>query len=403
LSAADTILALAGIPLLTALAYLSLLTVASFRPRSAPRGGPRLRFDLVVPAHDEEQGIARTVASLLAIDYPRDRVRVLVVADNCTDATAERAAAAGATVLVRNDPERRGKGYALEHAFAYCLADPKTEAVAVVDADTIATPNLLDAFSARIGAGAQVVQANYAILDSQASWRARLMRIAFATFILLRSLGRERLGLSAGLRGNGMCFTRSALRDVPHDAFSNVEDIEYAIRLGMSGIRVHFASEAQVYSAAPGFESAARTQRSRWEGGRRAMARLHGRALLVRAFRRRNPVLLDLAMDLLVPPLSVLASLSVGGSIAAVALSAASGRLTASGIIWLGCLAMLFAHVFRGMALSGSGARGLLDLAYAPLYIAWKAAVRLYGHAPVDLWVRTARDKQVASEREKTL
>jgi cellulose synthase/poly-beta-1,6-N-acetylglucosamine synthase-like glycosyltransferase len=330
-------------------------------------------------------------------------MRVIVVADNCTDATAERAAAAGATVLVRHDPERRGKGYALEHAFRYCLADPKTEAVVVVDADTIVTPNLLDAFSARTGAGAEVVQANYAILDGQASWRARLMRIGFATFILLRSLGRERLGLSAGLRGNGMCFTRNALREVPYDAFSNVEDIEYAIRLGMRGIRVHFASEAQVFSAAPSLESASRTQRSRWEGGRRAMARLHGRSLLVGALKGRNAVLLDLALDLLVPPMSVLASLSLGGSVAAVAICAASGRFTASAIVWLGCLAMLFAHVGRGVVLSGSGPRALLDLAYAPLYIAWKAAIRLRGHAPVDLWVRTARDEQVSSEREKTL
>jgi hypothetical protein len=190
---------------------------------------------------------------------------------------------------------------------------------------------------------------------------------------------------------------------VPYDAFSNVEDIEYAIRLGMRGIRVHFASEAQVFSAAPSLESASRTQRSRWEGGRRAMARLHGRSLLVGALKGRNAVLLDLALDLLVPPMSVLASLSLGGAVAAVAICAASGRFTASAIVWLGCLAMLFAHVGRGVVLSGSGPRALLDLAYAPLYIAWKAAIRLRGHAPVDLWVRTARDEQVSSEREKTL
>ena len=70
-------------------------------------------FDVIVPAHDEEQNIAATVVSLLAVDYPRNRFRVVVVADNCTDKTAERAREAGADVIERVDATKRGKGYAL--------------------------------------------------------------------------------------------------------------------------------------------------------------------------------------------------------------------------------------------------------------------------------------------------
>ena len=103
-------LAAAAIPALLCGLYLLVLTLASARRAPAPPRPPRLRFDVVVPAHDEERGVSATVRSLLAVEYPPELRRVVVVADNCTDRTAARAAEAGAIVLVRNDPGRRGKG-----------------------------------------------------------------------------------------------------------------------------------------------------------------------------------------------------------------------------------------------------------------------------------------------------
>src|SRR5688572_20949300 len=110
----DLVLTLIALPGLLAALYLGVLALVARRESGPAASSSSLRFDIVVPAHDEEEGIAATVASLLDIDYPRERFRVLVVADNCADATADRAAAAGAQVLVREDAELRGKGYALE-------------------------------------------------------------------------------------------------------------------------------------------------------------------------------------------------------------------------------------------------------------------------------------------------
>src|SRR4051812_5965056 len=76
------------------------------------------KFDIIVPAHNEALGIADTVASLRALDYPEALRAIWVVADNCSDDTAARAEAAGASALVRNDTEKRGKGHALDYAFA---------------------------------------------------------------------------------------------------------------------------------------------------------------------------------------------------------------------------------------------------------------------------------------------
>src|SRR5579863_9902131 len=91
--------------------YLLLLTVLSATPPSPGRSSGRLRFDLIVPAHDEAAVIAGVVASLRKLHWPADGSRVIVVADNCSDATADLARAAGAEVLERRDTTRRGKGY----------------------------------------------------------------------------------------------------------------------------------------------------------------------------------------------------------------------------------------------------------------------------------------------------
>ena len=246
-------LVLFAVPVLACSAYLVLLTLLSRQDRTpeiraAQHGArrPRLRFVVVVPAHDEAAGIAATVGSLLATDYPRELFHVLVVADNCNDDTAQRARAAGADVLVREDREHVGKGHALAYAFEHVAAEGWAEAIVVVDADTVVSKNLLAAFAARLDSGAGVVQARYGVRNPDTSWRTRLMTIAFATFHDLRSNARETLQVSCGLRGNGMAFAMSLLREVPFDAFSVVEDIEYGIHLAEAGHRVRYAGDAYV-------------------------------------------------------------------------------------------------------------------------------------------------------------
>ena len=391
MKALEALLVLAVIPAAIACGYLALLAALSRRSREPPAVPARIRFDVIVPAHDEEGGIAATVRSLLAMEYPRELFRVVVVADNCRDQTAARAADAGAEVLVRNDEVLRGKGHALEFAFERTLAGTAGAAV-VVDADSLVSPNLLSAFAARIGRGAHAVQADYGVRNPDASWRTRLMAIALAAFHVLRSLGRERLGVSCGLRGNGMCFTREVLRAVPHRAFSIVEDLEYGIRLGEAGFAVRYAGEAHVYGEMVTTEKASRSQRKRWEGGRLQIARAHGRRLLLEAVRRRDKVLLDLALDVLVPPLSWVAALVAAGTCLSALLAAKGSALPLA--LWGACALALLLYVLRAWQLSGTGARGLLDLLFAPFYVGWKASL-LLRRAPrrSEEWIRTQRER----------
>ena len=393
MSTLDLLLAVAAVPFLIASGYLLLLTLCSARYEVPAYGTPRFFFDVIVPAHDEAAYIGTTVDALLQLDYPSNLFRVIVVADNCTDATAANAAAAGAIVLLRTEPDRRGKGFALEKAFAQSLAEGCADALVVVDADARPSSNLLRAFSARLDAGAPAVQADYTILNPEASWRTRLMRIAFATFVGVRSLGRERLALSAGLRGTGMCFTTDTLRRVTKAAHSNVEDLEYSLWMGEAGLRVHYAWEAEVRCEMTTSGRVAAVQRGRWEGGRRRLAREQGPRLLWKALRSRSALLLDLALDLLVPPLAQLIGFVALGCILSAALAVQKHGFGFSLPAWGACAACLITYCFRGWVVSRTGARGLVDLAHAPLYIVWKALTLLRASGSRDAWIRTTREK----------
>jgi len=347
---------------------------------------------VIVPAHDEELGISATIESLLAVDYPAELRRVIVVADNCHDATAARARDAGALVLERNDDSRHGKGYALEYAFERSLHDALADAVAIVDADTLVTPNLLRALATRFRRGALAAQVMYSVANRTTSWRTRLMHIAFTLFHDVRSRARERLGVSAGLRGNGMAFALVLLREVPHDAFSIVEDVEYGVRLGLAGHRVEYVGEAQVLGQMVASERGSRSQRRRWEGGRWALARQHAPTLLRRGFVLRSLLLLDLAADLLVPPLTyVVFAATVGAAVAVGLVLAGRGGWWVLAP-WAGALAGLAVYVLRGVWLARVGPRVVLDLLWAPIYMVWKVVLAILDSSKNPKWVRTARE-----------
>ena len=389
----ELVLLVLCVPVVTWSLYLGGLALLSWRPSPPLAPPPSLRFDFVVPAHNESLGIAATVRSLQEVDYPKELFRVVVVADNCTDDTAVKAREAGAMVLERQNAELRGKGYALEHAFQRCLVEG-ADAVVVVDADTLISKNLLSAFSARLIAGNVAVQAHYGVQNPNASWRTRLMRIALSMFHQVRSIGRERLKVSAGLRGNGMCLRTSLLREVPHDAYSLVEDLEYGIRLGRKGFRVAYAWDAEVLGEMVSGESASRSQRNRWEQGRAQMLEQHAWPLLRDALAQRSALLFDLAMDVLVPPLSRVVGLAVLGAIASGVLLGFSGYGAWASSAYGLCLGAVGLYVFAGWLHSGTGLRGLLDLALSPGYLAWKVVLafqRPKGQKQTE-WVRTKRE-----------
>jgi cellulose synthase/poly-beta-1,6-N-acetylglucosamine synthase-like glycosyltransferase len=373
--------------------YNSVLAVAAFFHRPAPpQGTPTRRLTVLVPAHDEAELIARCVASIRAQAYPAELFDVTVIADNCTDDTAARAEAAGATVLVRDEPDARGKGQALRWAIDRVLArTPPPDALVVVDADSIAVPDFLERLGRQLDAGAAAVQGESLLIDD-GSPASSLRAAAFLLVNRVRPSGRAVLGLPSNLGGNGMCFTRELLLAHPWDAFTSTEDIEYAVKLRSAGVRPAFAAGAIVDSPTAPTAEAATQQQLRWEGGKVHVARTHVPRLVAAALRTRRLSLLDAAIELAVPPLGLLAAAAIAGTAVGVVLVATDVVPLWALVPWLVALGAIPFYVLVGLVAArapGSAYRALLR---APLFVAKKAlrAHRLFTFR-ADTWVRTER------------
>lgn len=393
------VLLVAGVPVMAAALYLVGLTLLSRRvPAVTGRPvEPSMRFVIVVPAHNEAAGIGATVDSLLAVDYPSALRRVVVVADNCTDATAFVARAHGASVIERQDLTRRGKGYALDHAFAQLLdgAVPLWDAVVVVDADTLVEPTLLSAMAAQLR-HADAAQAAYLPRPGRTSPTAVITEVALTAFHLVRSSARERLGLSCGLRGNGMAFTRTLLRRVRHTAFSRTEDLEFGVQLGLQGVRVAYAGGTTVYGDMPERADVVTQQRDRWIGGRLLMARRFVGSLLARAWQTRSALPLDLALDLIVPPLSALVVTVVAGLAASAVFALVGGGFWPL-LLWGTALLALVTHVGHAARVAGRGLVLLGATLSLPRYALDKTVLVARGlRSTDDTWIRTTREGELS-------
>jgi 1,2-diacylglycerol 3-beta-glucosyltransferase len=378
----------------TALAalYLFVLTLLSRKPAPPSAAGSHVRFDVLVPAHNEATGIGRTVSNLQTLDWPRDQFRLMVIADNCTDKTAQLAAEAGATVWERTDAGRRGKGYALAWAFNRCIAERRASAIVVIDADSVVSRNLLAAFATRLSGGAVAAQCHYGVLNPLESWRTRLMTIALSCFHAVRSRARERLNLSCGIRGNGWCIATSLLERMPFESYSLAEDVEYGIDLALRlNTRVAYVDEAEVLGEMVSSAAAAGRQRQRWEGGRLALIGSRLPSLLRKAVLGPSAMCLDLALDLVVPPLSYIVLGAVFGLVLGAVGRSVYGGQTTTLTLSLFAGSAIAAYVVRGWAISGVGWRALADLLKIPGFILHKTLVMTAGRRVTE-WIRTDRE-----------
>ncbi|MCX7791082.1 MAG: glycosyltransferase family 2 protein [Chloroflexaceae bacterium] len=388
-----TLVALAlALPLATISAYLLVLAgAACFARRATPlrQGPPATRFLIIVPAHNEELLLPRLLASLDNLDYPRERFAVHVVADNCYDRTADLARAAGACVHERFDPDRQGKGHALQWLLERLgPGDPPYDAIVVVDADSEVSSNFLRVMDARLARGERVIQSYYAARNLAGAPGAGIRAAALILVHYLRPLGRMALGGSAGLKGNGMVFAA----DIPRShswSGALTEDIAYHAALILAGERVTFAPDAAVRADMPGTLRTARSQNERWERGRLDMARAYVPDLLRAALRERSLLHFDAAMELLIPPFGVVAGLSA----LSLALSIGSANPIALGLSGFAILAQGL-YLATGLLLARAPPVVYRALLFAPVFIVWKLCLYarlLLGVRPAG-WIRTARN-----------
>ncbi len=321
---------------------------------------------------------------------------MIVIADNCTDRTAERARAAGVEVWERSDAGKRGKGFALAWALARLQSqDEAFDAVVVIDADCQVSANIFSAIDQRLRDGARAVQVDYVVANAEASRASALRFCGFALMNTVRFMGKQQLGLSCGLVGTGMAFTRELLAREPWTATGIVEDAEYHLRLVRAGERSQFVPDAWVSSDVPTSLKRSTDQQARWEQGKLDLARQWSPQLVFAGIRQRDIVRLHAGLEWLVPPQSLIAAGSLGSALSGLLLG--SRRLV---LLSLATLAGQLAFVLMGLRTVGAPRQVYRALVLAPALITRKLALYvqlLMGRGPTS-WVRTEREAQTGHE-----
>ncbi|NEP13295.1 MAG: glycosyltransferase family 2 protein [Symploca sp. SIO2C1] len=351
---------------------------------------PQPRIAVLIPAHDEASVIGVTLETLLPQLTTQDQL--LVIADNCTDETAAIARKFGATVIERQDLERRGKGYALDYGLNFLQTDPP-DVVVLVDADCIVEQGTVKRIAYVAATQGKPVQATYLMQQpANPSPKDSVSSLAFMVKNLVRPSGLARLGLPGLLTGSGMAFPWSVIRQAPLASGNIVEDMQLGLDLAIAGHPTLFCQDTKVIGILPQQEEAAKGQRTRWEHGHLQTLLTQVPRLTKASLAQRRFDLLALALDLSVPPLSLLVMIWL----------AATGLALLAGIwgaTWIPLSLLAIAGVLILVSIVGAWAKfgraeiSAVTLLTIPFYILWKIPLYLaFLVQRQTKWIRTDRD-----------
>ncbi|MBD2037238.1 glycosyltransferase family 2 protein [Leptolyngbya sp. FACHB-321] len=350
----------------------------------------RPRVAVLVPAHNEAIGISTTLKELLPQLTSHDRL--LVVADNCCDETAAVARAFDVAVLERHDLEKRGKGYALDFGLKFLASDPP-DVVVVVDADCFVAEGAIAKISHLAATKQRPVQARYLLTPpANASPGAAVSLLAFTVKNLVRPLGLAQLGLPCLLTGTGMAFPWSVIRNASLASSNIVEDMQLSVDLLIAGSPAIFCADAEVTGLLPQQQHAAKSQRTRWEHGHLQTLRTQVPRLLKEWVNQKRFDVLAIALDLCVPPLSLLVMLWLLLTVAAIVTSLTL-KLYAPVLVSALEGLLILVSVITAWAKFARDTLPLAALLSVPGYILWKIPLYLrFLVKPQTKWVRTERD-----------
>ena len=226
------------------------------------------RFMTIIPAHNEEKVVVNLIESLKKLDYPKDLYDIYVIADNCTDKTAEVAKKAGAIVYERFDEAHKTKGHALQWFLAQKIEeDAPYDAFCIFDADNIVDENFLKVMNKKLCQGEEVVQGYKDIKNPSDSWVSAGYAIFYWTMHRFYHLARYNIGLSPLMTGTGFMVKFDVIKPQGWNTKTLTEDIEFSLKRIIEGKKLGWARDAIVYDEQPvGFKQSW-TQRSRWTVG----------------------------------------------------------------------------------------------------------------------------------------
>ncbi len=226
------------------------------------------RFMMIIPAHNEEKVIGNLIESLKNLDYDKNLYDIYVIADNCTDSTAQIAKDCGALVYERFDEKNKTKGFALQWFLQQKIEeDAQYDAFCIFDADNIVDKNFLKAMNKKLNQGEDVVQGYRDIKNPSDSWVTAGYAIFYWTMNRFYHLARYNLGLSPLINGTGFMVKFDVVKPEGWQTKTLTEDIEFSLKRIIAGKKLGWATDAIVYDEQPvGFKQSW-SQRSRWTVG----------------------------------------------------------------------------------------------------------------------------------------
>jgi hypothetical protein len=350
-------LLVAGIVLLAAIFCLEVLvTLVPWPETTRVEPLSRLSFAVLIPAHNAQTVLGRTLQVLIPTLGPKDRV--IVVADNCTDGTLVVARQAGAEVVERRDPKNQGKAFAIDQGLKYLERQPP-DAVIFLDPDCLVQPEtvrLLGTAALTMKRPAQAM--NYYHSDSAGGTTRAAAALAFWFKNLVRAIGLARLTGACHFSTSGVAIPwsmRARFRVADGD---QVDDLQLEIDLALSGNPPLLLTYARIDSPPLELDSCMAADAEKQPGYWRSLA-THVPKLLAAATAGRRPDLMGLALDLALPPLSLLLQVWIVTLLAALAIVPLGGSgwpalFLLAGGLWLlfSLLAGWFLHCRRQIPLS---------------------------------------------------
>ncbi|SHJ85572.1 Glycosyltransferase, catalytic subunit of cellulose synthase and poly-beta-1,6-N-acetylglucosamine synthase [Bradyrhizobium lablabi] len=283
---------------------------------------------VVMPAHNERGGIAHAIKAIQSQLNPTDRL--IVVADNCSDETAQIAASAGAETIERTDQVHVGKGYALDFGIKYIESGAVPDVIIFMDSDCIAAPGCVSRLVNLVTGSGRPVQGRYLIHASIQTAAARAAEFTYKIKGAVRPGGGARFGIPCMLMGTAMALPWNLIRRSNLATGSITEDLRLAIELSLQGFPTLFCSNARCDSDFPESESGMATQQTRWQHGYFSSLVEYAPKLFLKALSSADFRLLALAIDFSIPPLGLmLAITALMSGLASVAILVGAGGVLA--------------------------------------------------------------------------
>ncbi|MEG2669383.1 MAG: glycosyltransferase family 2 protein, partial [Oscillospiraceae bacterium] len=229
------------------------------------------KFAVVVSARNESDVISQLIKSIQGQKYPTDLVDIFVIADNCTDNTADVARKAGAIVYERFNKQLVGKGYALDWMFKIIDTEHKDagyEGYMIFDADNILDPNYIAEMNKLFDNGYKILTSYRNSKNYDSNWISAGYSLWFLREAKFLNNSRMQLKTSCAISGTGFLVSAEIIKNNGgwiHHLLT--EDIEFTVDSVIHGERIGYCENAILYDEQPTLFKQSYTQRLRWAKG----------------------------------------------------------------------------------------------------------------------------------------